>query len=86
MKKTITEITEKFDKDGKMIERVTKTTTEETAYSYPTYPYYPEWIYRPHTYPITLNGTGANGSYADSTTHTNKDCVTTTTNASNSIL
>ena len=30
MKKTITEITEKFGTDGKIIERVTKTTIEES--------------------------------------------------------
>ena len=40
MKKTITEITEKFGTDGKIIERVTKTTTEEdcSTLSY-THPY-----------------------------------------------
>ena len=40
MKKTITEITEKFGTDGKIIERITKTTTEEdTTTLHYTYPY-----------------------------------------------
>ena len=46
MKKTITEITEKFGTDGKIIERITKTTTEEN------------FVTLPYTYPYGIAGTG----------------------------
>lgn len=46
IKRTIKEITEKYDKDGKLIEKITREETEtddETSYPLqsPTYPSYP---------------------------------------------
>ena len=57
MKKTTTEITEKYTSDGKLLERTTKTVTEETA---ETLNPYATWL--------TSTGSGSIGLCTSTTT------------------
>lgn len=60
VKTTIIETTEKYDENGKLLEKITReeTTEDNTVYNTPTYPwinpsdwYKPDWTVRPELMP-----------------------------------
>lgn len=76
MKRKTTIITEEFDENGKLINKITETTEEEDGgYIYPQYPTWttpsytgikPEWIYRPGD--LTCDIPFSHGRKSDGTT------------------